>query len=166
FPRAATMLDIYSRTVNAQAPLAQVLAEWFPWCSEHCDALSETFIAYGAHKRELGLIDLDDLLLYWRALAADEVIGPRIADTFEHVLVDEYQDVNGLQVEIVKSLRRARRDLTVLGDDLQAIYGFRAASARHILEFPQHFPDAHAVTLERNYRSTAPILAVANPVSE
>jgi DNA helicase-2/ATP-dependent DNA helicase PcrA len=166
FPRAATMLDIYSRTVNAQTPLAEVVAEWFPWCSEHCDELSETFIAYGAHKRKLGLLDLDDLLLYWRALASDEVIGPLLADAFEHLLVDEYQDVNSLQVEIVKCLRRARRGLTALGDDLQAIYGFRAASARHILEFHEHFPDAHAVTLERNYRSSAPILAVANAVSE
>ncbi len=166
FPRAQTMLDIYSRTVNAQTPLADVLAESFPWCEEHRDALAETFRAYGARKRALGLLDLDDLLLYWRALAADEVIGARMADTFDHVLVDEYQDVNGLQVDIVRSLRGTRPGLTVVGDDFQAIYGFRAASARHILEFPQQFPDARTVTLERNYRSTAPILGVANAVSE
>jgi DNA helicase-2/ATP-dependent DNA helicase PcrA len=165
FPRAQTMLDIYSRTVNAQTPLAEVLAESFPWCEEHRDALAETFRDYGARKRALGLLDLDDLLLYWRALAADEVIGARMADTFDHVLVDEYQDVNGLQVDIVGSLRAERRGLTVVGDDFQAIYGFRAASARHILEFPEQFPDAHTVTLERNYRSTSPILAVANMVS-
>ncbi len=166
FPRAQTALDIYSRTVNAQTPLAEVLAVAFPWCEEHHDALAEIFRAYGARKRALGVLDLDDLLLYWRALTADEVVGPRIADTFEHVLVDEYQDVNGLQVDIVRNLRRGRAGLTVVGDDFQAIYGFRAASARHILEFPEQFPDTRTVTLERNYRSTAPILSVANAVSE
>jgi len=165
FPRAQTMLDIYSRTVNAQTPLQQVLAESFPWCAEHRQALAEIFRAYGARKRALGVIDLDDLLLYWRALASDEVLGPRIADAFDHVLVDEYQDVNGLQVQIVRGLRGGRPGLTVVGDDFQAIYGFRAASARHILDFPEQFPGTHTVTLERNYRSTAPILAVANAVS-
>ncbi|MHB8491252.1 MAG: ATP-dependent helicase [Solirubrobacteraceae bacterium] len=166
FPRAQTMLDIYSRTVNAQTPLAGVLAEFFPWCEEHHDALADIFRTYGARKRSLGLLDLDDLLIYWRALVADDVIGPKIADTFEHVLVDEYQDVNGLQVDIVRDLRLTRPGLTVVGDDFQAIYGFRSASARHILEFPEQFPDVHTAKLEQNYRSTAPILAVANAVSE
>jgi DNA helicase-2/ATP-dependent DNA helicase PcrA len=165
FPRAQTMLDIYSRTVNAQTPLQDVLAESFPWCAEHRQALAEIFRAYGARKRSIGVIDLDDLLLYWRALASDEVLGPRIADTFDHVLVDEYQDVNGLQVQIVRGLRGERPGLTVVGDDFQAIYGFRAASARHILDFPEQFPGTRTVTLERNYRSTAPILAIANAVS-
>ena len=145
FPRAQTMLDIYSRTVNAQLPLAEVLAESFPWCEEHRDALAEIFRAYGARKRALGVLDLDDLLLYWRALAPTRSIGPRIAGGFDHVLVDEYQDVNGLQVDIVRGLRAGRPGLTVVGDDFQAIYGFRAASARHILDFPTQFPDAHTV---------------------
>jgi DNA helicase II / ATP-dependent DNA helicase PcrA len=165
FPRAQTMLDIYSRTVNSQTSLQEVLAASFPWCAEHRDALAEIFRAYGARKRVLGVIDLDDLLLYWRALAVDEVVGPRMAGAFDHVLVDEYQDVNGLQVDIVRGLRQEHPGLTVVGDDFQAIYGFRAASARHILDFPQQFPGTHTAKLERNYRSTAPILAVANAVS-
>jgi DNA helicase-2/ATP-dependent DNA helicase PcrA len=166
FPRAQTMLDIYSRTVNAQTPLAEVLAEAFPWCEEHRDALAETFRAYVERKRELGVLDLDDLLLYWRALAGDEVLGPRLAGIFEHVLVDEYQDVNGLQVDILKGLRAGRPELTVVGDDFQAIYGFRAASARHILDFPERFPESTVLKLERNYRSSSPILDVANAVAE
>jgi DNA helicase-2/ATP-dependent DNA helicase PcrA len=165
FPRAQTMLDIYSRTVNAQTPLSEVLAKSFPWCEEHQEALAEAFRAYGARKRAQQALDLDDLLMYWRALSTDELVGPQIADSFDHVLVDEYQDVNGLQVDIVRSLRVARRGLTVVGDDFQAIYGFRAASPRHILEFPDQFADAQTVALERNYRSSAPILAVANAVS-
>ena len=166
FPRAQTMLDIYSRTVNSQTPLPEVLAEAFPWCEEHREALAEMFRAYGARKRTMGVLDLDDLLLYWRALARDQTIGRQLAGAFDHVLVDEYQDVNGLQVDIVAGMRAGRPGLTVVGDDFQAIYGFRAASARHILAFGERFPGVHRVTLERNYRSTEPILAVANALAE
>jgi DNA helicase-2/ATP-dependent DNA helicase PcrA len=165
FPRKHTLADIYSRTVNAQRPLGEILDKRFPWCAEWADELSALFRAYGARKKALGALDLDDLLLHWRALCRDEVVGARLSDAFDHVLVDEYQDVNGLQVDIVRALRSRRRDVTVVGDDFQAIYGFRSADARHILDFPRHFPDAHVVTLERNYRSTQPVLDVANAVA-
>jgi DNA helicase-2/ATP-dependent DNA helicase PcrA len=165
FPRAGTLLDIYSRTVNGQTPVDEVLLEFFPWCEEHGKALKEIFRSYHRRKRLLGLVDFDDLLLYWQALMSSDVAGRRIADDFDHVLVDEYQDVNGLQVDIVRGLCQTRAGLTVVGDDFQAIYGFRSASARHILEFPEQFPGTHRVTLEQNYRSTAPILAVANAVA-
>src|SRR3954467_1504494 len=165
FPRKATLLDAYSRTVNAQQPLSGVLAEHFPWCEEHREAISALFKAYTASKRALGVADLDDLLLYWRALVRDDVIGPAIAASFDHVLVDEYQDVNGLQVDLVRALAAHGPAITAVGDDFQAIYGFRSASAGHILDFPAHFPGTRAVTLERNYRSTQPILDAANAVS-
>ena len=165
FPKKSTLLDIYSRTVNAQRPLTEVLAESFPWCEEHRDDIAALFKAYTARKRALGVIDLDDLLLYWRGLATDEVVGAELEARFDHVLIDEYQDVNGLQVDIVRNLRRTCRDLTAVGDDFQAIYGWRAASARHILDFPEQFPDATVVTLESNYRSTQPILNIANALS-
>jgi DNA helicase-2/ATP-dependent DNA helicase PcrA len=165
FPKKSTLLDLYSRTVNAQRPLTEVLTESFPWCAEHRDDVAALFRAYTTRKRALGVIDLDDLLLFWRALATDDVIGPQLENRFDHVLIDEYQDVNGLQVEIVRSLRRERREVTAVGDDFQAIYGWRAASAEHILEFPAHFQDATIVKLERNYRSTQPILDVANALS-
>jgi DNA helicase-2/ATP-dependent DNA helicase PcrA len=165
FPKKSTLLDIYSRTVNAQQPLPGVVAEHFPWCEEHGEAMGALFKAYGARKRALGVLDLDDLLLYWRALACDEATGPAIAQSFDHLLIDEYQDVNGLQVDIVRALRSARRDVTAVGDDFQAIYGWRAASAEHILQFPDHFPDVAVVTLERNYRSTQPILDASNALA-
>ncbi len=76
----------------------------FPWCAEHGDALAGLFRAYTARKRTLGVIDLDDLLLFWRALARDPDAGARLAAGFDHVLVDEYQDVNELQVEVVAAL--------------------------------------------------------------
>src|SRR6201991_1859838 len=154
FPRKSTLLDAYSRTVNAQLPLSGVLAEHFPWCEVHKEAISALFKAYTARKRALGVVDLDDLLLYWRALARDEVIGPRLAAAFDHVLVDEYQDVNGLQVDVVRSLGEHGPAVTAVGDDFQAIYGFRSASAEHILDFPAHFPGARGVPLARNYPAT------------
>ena len=166
FPRKSTLLDIYSRTVNAQRPLRELLAEAFPWCERHGEDLGKLFVEYGARKRSLGVIDLDDLLLHWRALACDPLVGGEMGRAVDHLLIDEYQDVNGLQVDLVRALRAERRDVTVVGDDLQAIYGFRAASARHILDFPEHFPGAAVVTLERNYRATQPLLDVANAVAE
>ena len=165
FPKKSTLLDIYSRTVNAQLPLPGVVAEHFPWCEDHVEAMGSLFKAYTARKRALGVLDLDDLLLYWRALAGDEVIGRTMDGAFDHLLIDEYQDVNGLQVEIIRALRGECRDVTAVGDDLQAIYGWRAASAEHILQFPTHFPDAAVVALERNYRSTQPILDVSNALA-
>lgn len=165
FPKKSTLLDIYSRTVNAQRPLAEVVAETFPWCEQHVEAMAGLFKAYTARKRTLGVLDLDDLLVYWRALATDDVTGRHMAGAFDHVLIDEYQDVNGLQVEIVRALRHDRREVTAVGDDFQAIYGWRSASPEHILQFPTHFPDASVVTLERNYRSTQPILDAANALA-
>jgi DNA helicase-2/ATP-dependent DNA helicase PcrA len=165
FPKKSTLLDIYSRTVNAQRSLSEVVAESFPWCEEHCEAIATLFKAYTTRKQALAVLDLDDLLLYWRALAADEMLGREIAAGIDHLLIDEYQDVNGLQADIVRSLRRECPNVTAVGDDFQAIYGWRAASADHILEFPNHFPGATVVTLERNYRSTQPILDTANALA-
>lgn len=162
FPRASTLLDIYSRTVNSRQRLSDVVALNFPWCEDHVESIAGIFKQYVRRKRALGALDLDDLLLYWHALAQDEVIGAAIEQGFDHVLIDEYQDVNGLQVEIVRGLRSRCRDVTVVGDDLQAIYGWRAASAEHILRFPEHFPGTAVVTLERNYRSHQSILQTAN----
>jgi DNA helicase-2/ATP-dependent DNA helicase PcrA len=165
FPRKSTLLDIYSRTVNFQMPLSEVVAEAFPWCEEHVEAIAALLKAYTARKRALAALDLDDLLLYWRALVADEVIGQAIARDFDHVLIDEYQDVNGIQVEIVRALAGHGVNVTAVGDDLQAIYGWRSSSPRHILEFTADFPAAAVTALERNYRSTQPILDTANALA-
>jgi DNA helicase-2/ATP-dependent DNA helicase PcrA len=114
-------------------------------------------------KRDQNLLDYDDLLLFWKALAASPA-GEDAADRFDHVLVDEYQDTNPLQAEILTHLRARKRNLMVVGDDAQAIYGFRAASSSNMLEFPRHFPGTRIITLEQNYRSTGPILAASNAV--
>lgn len=166
FPRGPTLAAIYSRVVGAQEPLHDVLDRDFPWCVRDAEAIGTVFTAYTERKRAQALFDFDDLLLWWRAALLTPRLGSVIADSFDHVLVDEYQDVNAVQVDIVRGLRQQRDDVMAVGDDAQAIYGFRAASPRHILEFPQQFPGTTVVALEENYRSTAPVLAVANAVME
>ena len=111
------------------------------------------------------MLDFDDLLLLWRAAALDDRLGPRLASSCDHILVDEYQDVNGLQVDILRALRRADERITIVGDDAQAVYSFRAAEPRHILDFEQTFAGARTVILSTNYRSSQEILDVANSVA-
>ncbi len=165
FPTKATCLAVYSRVVNARADLAGVLAADFPWCTGWEEPLTGLFRAYVEAKQAAGVLDYDDLLLYWAEMMTDPAAAAARGSAFDHVLVDEYQDTNRLQAEILQALKPDGRGVTVVGDDAQAIYGFRAAEVRNILDFPGQFePRARVVTLERNYRSTAPILAAANAV--
>jgi DNA helicase II / ATP-dependent DNA helicase PcrA len=163
FPTKATCLTIYSRVVNAQGDLKATLGKWFPWVAAHEDALRGLFASYVEMKQRQNVLDYDDLLLYFAQMLAEPPIAAEIAARFDHLLVDEYQDTNALQGEIVLRIRPLGRGLTVVGDDAQAIYSFRAATVRNILDFPRAFdPPAHVVTLERNYRSSGAILAAAN----
>jgi len=165
FPTKATCLTIYSRVVNAQGDLRTTLGKWFPWVAGHEDALRRLFASYVEMKQRQNVLDYDDLLLYFAQMLAESAIAAEVAGRFDHLLVDEYQDTNALQGEIVLRLRPLGHGLTVVGDDAQAIYSFRAATVRNILDFPRAFdPPARVVTLERNYRSSGAILAAANAV--
>ncbi len=161
FPQPATLAAIYDRVVNTGERLPAVLERSFPWCAKEADGIRAVFEGYVTRKRQHQLLDYDDLLLCWRAL--DAVPG-LLAGLFDQVLVDEYQDTNALQADILAALRPDGTGLTVVGDDAQAIYGFRAASSGNLLAFPDRFPGTTVVRLEQNYRSTTPILAVANTV--
>ena len=162
FPQKSTCLDVYSRCVNAQLPLNEVLHTAFPWCLPAEQGLAQLFARYTDLKEEQQVLDYDDLLLFWRGLLADPAGGPRVRERFDHVLVDEFQDTNALQADIVSLLRPDGTGVTCVGDDAQAIYSFRAATVRNILDFEQRFPGAEVRTLTRNYRSTAAILAATN----
>jgi DNA helicase II / ATP-dependent DNA helicase PcrA len=165
FPTKSTCLAIYSRAVNSEAPLDEVLAKNFPWCAGWSEELRRLFAAYVEAKQAQNVLDYDDLLLYWARMAEEPALAAELGGRFDHVLVDEYQDTNRLQASILLGLKPDGRGLTVVGDDAQSIYAFRAADVRNILDFPQKFsPPAEIVTLERNYRSTQPILAAANAV--
>ncbi|MBV8443650.1 MAG: ATP-dependent helicase [Hyphomicrobiales bacterium] len=165
FPTKGTCLAIYSRVVNARGDLGATIGKWFPWVAAHEEALRCLFASYVEAKQRQNVLDYDDLLLYFAQMLAEPMIAAEVAARFDHLLVDEYQDTNALQGEIVLRLRPLGRGLTVVGDDAQAIYSFRAATVRNILDFPGAFdPPARVVTLDRNYRSTQPILSAANAV--
>ncbi|PND19472.1 ATP-dependent DNA helicase [Ensifer sp. MMN_5] len=165
FPAKGTCLAIYSRAVNAEMPLNEVLRTWYPWVSGWEQQLKELFAGYVEAKQAQNVLDYDDLLLYWAQMVSDPSLADDIGNRFDHVLVDEYQDTNRLQSSVLLALKPGGRGLTVVGDDAQSIYSFRAATVRNILDFPKQFsPPAEIVTLDRNYRSTQPILAAANGV--
>jgi DNA helicase II / ATP-dependent DNA helicase PcrA len=167
FPTKSTCLAIYSRCINAELPIEEVLRAGFPWGANWAEALKDLFAGYIEAKQRQSVLDYDDLLLYWAQMAGDPLLAADIGGRFDHILVDEYQDTNRLQSSILAGLRPDGRGLTVVGDDAQSIYAFRAATVRNILDFPSRFsPPATVITLERNYRSTQPILAAANAVIE
>jgi len=163
FPKKDTCLAIYSHAVNAREPVEQPLKRVFPAYTDWADQLKALFRGYVAAKQQRHVLDYDDLLLYWFYLMEGD--GEHVRRRFDHVLVDEYQDTNALQAEIVLAIAKDHRSVTVVGDDAQAIYAFRGATVRNILDFPTHFdPAATVIKLEQNYRSVQPILDASNAV--
>ena len=164
-PLKGTCLAIYSRVVNACCSVDEAVQTTFPWVLGWEAELKRLFGAYVEAKQQQQVLDYDDLLLYWQQMMDEPALAAAIGARFDHVLVDEYQDTNRLQAAVLRALRPDGRGLTVVGDDAQAIYSFRAAEVRNILDFPAQFdPPARTVTLTHNYRSTQPILQASNAV--
>lgn len=168
FPTKGTCIAIYSRVVNSEASIKEILKSSYPWVLEWEGELKQLFAAYVEAKQTQNVLDYDDLLLYWAQMVSEPELAEDVGNRFDHILVDEYQDTNRLQASILMSLAPGGRGLTVVGDDAQSIYSFRAATIRNILDFPKEFSPrpADVITLDRNYRSTQPILAAANGVIE
>jgi DNA helicase-2/ATP-dependent DNA helicase PcrA len=163
FPRKETLHHVYSRHVNTDIPVERILREEYPRFAEHTKEFLRIFAEYTARKSERNLVDYDDLLLFWATMLEESPeLGERIASLYDHVLVDEYQDTNALQARILRGMCRTHRNISVVGDDAQSIYSFRGATVRNILDFPEQFPGATVITLERNYRSTHPVLDTTN----
>jgi len=163
FPKKDTCLAIYSRCVNTQKQIGEILRDSYPWCADWESELRELFRHYVVRKQQSQALDYDDLLLYWTHLVADAEFAEEIGSWFDHVLVDEYQDTNLVQAQILRALKPDGAGVTVVGDDAQSIYSFRAADVENILGFPDQFmPTAQVISLEENYRSTQPILDSAN----
>ena len=163
FPRGDVLADLHSFTINTGKPFAEVLAERAPHFLALQDEIVRVFGRYAERKRAANACDYDDLLLAWKRLLLESPeTAAALAASYEEVLVDEYQDTNQLQGEIVDGMARVRRNVTVVGDDAQAIYSFRGASFENILGFPERYPGAKIFRLTRNYRSTPEILGLAN----
>ena len=166
-PLAPTCLAIHSRCVNTRQALADAVKSSYPWCLGHEADLARLFAGFGEAKLQQQSLDFDDLLLAWWHLMQTPAMAQRISGRFDHVLVDEVQDINRLQADILQALKPQGQGLTAVGDDAQSIYAFRGAEVRHILAFPQRFdPPARVLTLTRNYRSTPQILQASNAVIE
>src|SRR5256885_37727 len=162
--KTATLARRGPRPVQRRAPPPRTPPAAL-WCRDHAGELKRLFAAYVDLKQEEHVLDYDDLLLWWLELMRDEGAAARVRRRFDHLLVDEYQDTNAIQARILERLAPDGRGVTVVGDDAQSIYSFRAATVRNILDFPARFePPARVVTLEQNYRSTQPILEAANAV--
>jgi DNA helicase II / ATP-dependent DNA helicase PcrA len=162
FPKKETLHALYSRHINTDRTVEDLLRDGFPQYVDDLAEIGQCFGEYVARKQARNLIDYDDLLLFWAAMLEAETLGDRIRARYDHILVDEYQDTNVLQSRILRGLCTGHQNVTVVGDDAQSIYAFRGATVRNILDFPTQFPGTTVVTLERNYRSTQPILNTAN----
>jgi DNA helicase-2/ATP-dependent DNA helicase PcrA len=163
FPRKDTCLAIYSYRVNTQKSLKETLDTQYSWCSHFEDDIGKLLRGYVERKSQYRALDFDDLLLYWHAMMSEDRIAKSVGALFDHVLVDEYQDTNKLQGDILNALKPDGQGVTVVGDDAQAIYSFRAAAVENMLGFPDRFrPKAEIVTLAQNFRSSQSVLDSAN----
>ncbi len=163
FPRKDACLAIYSYRVNTRLSLKQTLEEQFPWCREWEADLTRLYREYVGRKQKNRVLDFDDLLLYWHVMMQTPALAQSLSKNFDHVLVDEYQDTSSLQGDIIHALKPDGKGVTVVGDDAQAIYSFRAAAVENILGFADRYkPKADMVVLAQNYRSTQQILDSAN----
>jgi DNA helicase-2/ATP-dependent DNA helicase PcrA len=163
FPRKDACLAIYSYRVNTRLSLKQTLEEQYPWCREWEADLTRLYREYVGRKQKNRVLDFDDLLLYWHVMMQTPALAQSLSKNFDHVLVDEYQDTSTLQGEIIHTLKPDGKGVTVVGDDAQAIYSFRAAAVENILGFADRYkPRAEMVVLAQNYRSAQPVLDSAN----
>jgi len=165
FPRKETIYDLYSRSLNTMTPVKELLAMDYPQYLEIETDIMALHAAYGNYKHEHNLMDYDDLLLNLALLLrTHETVRGTLSDRYKYIMVDEYQDTNRLQAEIVKMLAFKHRNVMVVGDDAQCIYSFRGSTIQNILSFGKEFKDCKIIKLEENFRSTQPILNLANEI--
>ena len=167
FPRKGTIVGIFSKAVNTLQTLDDIVLEEYPQFSDHLEDLKNLFREYVDIKAARQLVDYDDLLVkLLQLLSHDEDIRHKISRLYRYLLVDEYQDTNRLQAELVRHIAVTHNHVMVVGDDSQSIYRFRGANFRNIMDFPDMFPGTTIYKLEENYRSTQPVLALANSLIE
>ena len=167
FPRADTLVNLFSKRINTHRSLEEILEEEMPQFLDDLGAIEKIEKAYAQRKLEQNTMDYDDLLVQLRRLLVEHPgVRKKLAATFRYIMVDEYQDTNRLQAQIAALLAAGHGNIMVVGDDAQSIYSFRGASFRNIIDFPKLFPDSRTTLLEQNYRSTPPILDLANKVLE
>ncbi|MBN1625533.1 MAG: UvrD-helicase domain-containing protein [Deltaproteobacteria bacterium] len=167
FPRRSTIASILSKAVNLEQNIEALMRDEFSQFLEYIRDIQRIDVLYKNYKRSNQLMDYDDLLIFCRKiLAENEHVRKELSDTYQYVMVDEYQDTNGIQADIVKWLATERQNVMVVGDDSQSIYSFRGANYRNMFDFPIMFPETKIIKLEENYRSTQPILTFTNSLMD
>ena len=165
FPRKKTLADIFSRAVNKGLAIEEIIDIDYPHFLDYLEVINQLHHHFELRKREHHFLDYDDLLVFLhRLLSAFPEIRDRISSSYQHIMVDEYQDTNKLQAEILYLLTNVNKNIMVVGDDAQSIYAFRGANFRNIIDFPKMFPGTRIVALEENYRSIQPILTLTNVI--
>ena len=170
FPKTQTIIGLLSKARNKEISIGDVLQRDAQHLLPHADALESIGEAYRGYRRQHGLLDYDDLLFELEDLlkgdpeAGREGLVERFRERYRYIMVDEYQDTNRVQARLVRLLAGEAGNVMAVGDDAQSIYAFRGADVRNILDFPKLFPGTRVIRLEENYRSTQPVLDVANAV--
>lgn len=164
FPKKSTLRSVLSASINKNRSIESILEKEYEHLSQFAGDIEKVGKNYAEYKKENGYLDYDDLLFYARELLKDERIGEIISRKYEFVMVDEYQDTNKIQGDITYLLSSEHKNVMVVGDDAQSIYGFRGAYHENIMSFPDQFRDCKIVKLESNYRSTQAILDLSNAV--
>jgi DNA helicase-2/ATP-dependent DNA helicase PcrA len=166
-PKKETLATILSKIKNQGKTLEEIITTEYPNFVDLIPQIERLFKEYELYKREHQLMDYDDLLINWLTILKDyPQVREEVGRRYNYIMVDEYQDTNLLQGEIVVYMASSHRNVMAVGDDSQSIYGFRGANYRNIFDFPKHFPETRIIKLEQNYRSTQPILDLANAVIE
>ncbi|MBN1628055.1 MAG: UvrD-helicase domain-containing protein [Deltaproteobacteria bacterium] len=167
FPKRATLATILSKAVNLEKPVEYLMREEFSQFLEYIKEITGIASLYREYKRKNQLMDYDDLLISFRQLLSEnEDVRIELGERYRYIMVDEYQDTNGIQADIVRWLSSSHGNIMVVGDDSQSIYSFRGASYRNMFDFPRIFPGTKIIKLEQNYRSTQPILALTNAIMD
>ncbi|MDO8548584.1 MAG: ATP-dependent helicase, partial [Ignavibacteria bacterium] len=167
FPKKETLGKVYSLSVNTGKKVEEIIKEDYPHFIDQLDKVLDIQKIFTEYKKRNNLLDYDDLLVYLRNFLEDFNPGTKsLLSSIKFVMVDEYQDTNKLQADVVKGLTQINKNIMVVGDDSQAIYSFRGANFKNIIEFPKLFNDVQIIKLEENYRSTQEILNFANQITE
>ncbi len=166
FPKKDTLRSIISASVNRNSPIGEIIKKEYPHFIDDIPDIEALRSDYAEYKLDKNYLDYDDLLVFLKILLDDRDIRERLSARYRYIMVDEYQDTNRLQGDIVYLLAEKNRNIMVVGDDAQSIYGFRGASHENIMDFPRRFPECTIIKLEKNYRSCQAVLDVANAVLE
>ena len=164
FLKKGTIRNIISVSINKHRSIEEIIEKEYPHLAEYSEYIKNVKLKYVRYKMEKNYMDYDDMLVYLKKLLEDDGIRRQATSKYKYIMVDEYQDTNKLQGDISYLLAKDHKNIMIVGDDAQSIYGFRGATHKNIMDFPVMFPGCAIIKLEENYRSTQPILDAANSV--